>query len=142
VSGIKYALHVHDDAKADLSAIRKHDEKTAAELLVVLQEFEGDQDLLDRLSQHGYEDPYNDDWVLRISVSRWQGQWRRQHRNLWRLKNLDLEEEGLRYRVIYAYLPKKQVYVVLGIFPRANFDYDDVSDPRIQRILASYDELA
>ncbi len=139
--GIKYALHVHDHAKGDLRAIRREDEKTAADLLVFLQEFEGDQDLLDRLSQHGYEDPYNADWVLKISVSKWLGQWR-QKRNLWRLKNLDLEEDGLRYRVIYAYLPKKQVYVVLGIFPRANFDYDDLGDPRVQRILASYDELA
>lgn len=141
MKGIKYVLHVHDDAREDLLYIRRNDEKTAAELLVILQEFEGDQDLLDRLSQHGYEDPYNGDWVLKISVSRWQGQWRNK-RNLWRLKNLDLEEEGLRYRVIYAFLPKKQVYVVLGIFPRANFDYDDVSDPRVQRVLASYDELA
>lgn len=140
MSGIKYALHVHEEAKEDLREIRAVDPKTAADLVVFLEEFRGDQDLLDRLSQHGFEDPCNPEWILKISVSRWQRQWNR-GRNLWRLKNLDLEEDGLKYRVIYAFLPVKHMYVVLGIFLRSSFDYDNLSDPRVQRVLASYDEL-
>lgn len=125
------ALFVHDDAKADLLALRVSEPQAAGRILALLEQLEGDPDLLDRLTQHDYSS-------ADIHVSRWQSQWRK-GRNLWRLKVWDLESKGIHYRIIYAFEPKKQHYHVLAIAPR-EFDYD-ADHPIGQRILRAYEEL-
>lgn len=125
------ALFIHDDAKADLLALRKSEPRTAGRILALLEQLEGDPDLLDRLTQHDYGS-------ADFHVSRWQSQWR-EGRNLWRLKVWDLEGNGLRYRIIYAFEPRTHHYQLLAIAPR-EFDYD-AKHPIGQRILHAYEEL-
>ena len=129
------ALFIHDDAKADLLALRKSEPRTAGRILALLEQLEGDPDLLDRLTQHDYGAYGSADF----HVSKWQEQWRK-GRDLWRLKVWDLEENGLRHRIVYAFVPGKQHYHVLAITPRKDFNYEE-RDPITQRILRAYQEL-
>lgn len=92
------------------------------------------QDLLDRLTQHDFG-AYG---TAEVHVSKWQEQWRKGN-DLWRLKVWDLEDKGLRYRVIYAFIPRKRHYHVLAFAPRS-FNYDS-SHPLTQRILGAYQAL-
>ena len=128
------ALFVHDDAKADLLALRDSEPQAAGRILALLEQLEGDPDLLDRLTQHDYGAYGSADF----HVSKWQEQWRK-GRDLWRLKVWGLEEKGLYYRIVYAFEPRKQHYHILAIAPR-EFDYD-ADHPIGQRILRAYEEL-
>lgn len=127
-------LFVHDDAKTDLLELRETEPQAAGWILALLEQLEGDPDLLDRLTQHDYGACGTADF----HVSKWQQQWRN-GRDLWRLKVWDLEDKGLRYRIIYAFEPRANHYHVLAIAPR-EFDYD-ANHPIGQRILSAYEEL-
>ena len=127
-------LFVHVDAETDLENLWVVAPSAAARISVLLEELEGDQDLLDRLTQHDYGNYRSADF----HVSKWLDQWNK-GKDLWRLKVWDLEEKGLKYRVVYAFLPRKSQYHVLGIVSR-DFDYD----PRHElsrRIIAAYENL-
>jgi hypothetical protein len=128
------ALFIHEDAQADLEELWTREPRAAARLLAVFEQLEGDLDLLDRLTQHDYGAHRSADF----HVSKWFDQWNK-GRDLWRLKVWDLEDKGLRYRVVYAFTPKEHHYHVLAIAPR-EFDYDS-SHPLSQRILRAYQEL-
>lgn len=130
-----FAIFIHDDAKADLLALRDSEPQAAGRILAFLEQLEGDPDLLDRLTQHDYGAHGSADF----HVSKWQAQWRK-GRDLWRFKVWDLEEKGLRYRVVYAFVAGKQHYHVLAITPRRDFNYEE-SDPICQRVLRAYQEL-
>lgn len=128
------ALFIHDDAKADLLSLRNDDPKAAGRIIALLEQLEGDPDLLDRLTQHDYGAYGSADF----HVSKWQKQYRK-GRDLWRLKVWDLENAGIRHRVIYAFESKTHYYHVLAIAPR-EFNYDD--DHIIsRRIIRTYEEL-
>lgn len=75
------ALFVHDDASADLEGLWESDPRAAARIAVLLEELEGDLDLLDRLTQHDYGVHHSADF----HVSKWFEHWNR-GRDLWRLK--------------------------------------------------------
>ena len=128
------ALFVHDDAKADLRALRKTEPQAAARIVALLEQLEGDPDLLDRLTQHDY----GAHGLADFHVSKWQAQWQK-GRDLWRLKVWDLEEKGLRHRIVYAFDSRKLHYHVLAIAPR-EFNYDEIH-PIGQRIIRAYEEL-
>lgn len=128
------ALFVHDDAMADLETLWETEPQVAGRILALLEQLEGDPDLLDRLTQHDYGAYHSADF----HVSKWHEQWRK-GRDLWRLKVWDLEESGLRYRVIYAFEPGKLHYHVLAIVPR-EFNYD-ANHPISRRILHAYEAL-
>ncbi len=100
----------------------------------MLEELEGNPDLLDRLTQHDFG-AYGSG---RFHVSKWFAQWNT-GKNLWRLKVWDLEDQGLRYRVVYAFIPRQQDYSVLGIVPR-EFNYEPGHE-LTRRILAAYEDL-
>lgn len=127
-------LFIHEDAAADLRALRQTELQAAARIVALLEELKGNPDLLDRLTQHDYGAYQSADF----HVSKWQAQWR-QGRDLWRLKMWDLEDQGLRYRIVYAFIPQKQHYPILAIAPR-EFDYDS-NHPTSQRILRAYAAL-
>jgi mRNA-degrading endonuclease RelE of RelBE toxin-antitoxin system len=129
-----FSLFVHDDAKTDLRNLREREPQAARRLLALLQQLQGDPDLLDRLTQHDYGAKRSADF----HVSKWHAQWRR-GRDLWRLKVWDLENKGLRYRVVYAFDPRTRRYYVLAIAPR-EFDYDE-NHPLSRRILNAYNAL-
>lgn len=75
-----------------------------------------------------------------FDISKWHQQWNR-GKNLWRMKVRGLEVQSLRYRLIYAYIPGKQRYLLLAIAHRNDIDYDDPSNALHQRILHAYSQL-
>lgn len=126
-------LFISQEAEDDLELIYGDNEVIATRILALLQELQNDADLLDRLTQHeyglaGYAD---------FNVSKWLEQWN-QGRDLWRLKLWDLEEKfpDNKYRIIYAFIPLKQQYHVIGIVPR-EFNYE-ANHPIAKRIIEAY----
>lgn len=134
-----YSLTIHEDAEDDLERIFSKDPDSAAFILTWLEEISADQTLLDRLSQHGFSIRASDDWVANLDVQRWIEQWN-SNVNLWRLKSWELEDDGFKYRVVYAFIPKRSAYVVLGIFNRGEFNYG-AHEQFTHRLLRAYEAL-
>lgn len=129
-----FKLYVHEHAQADLEELWSADLAAAARIAALLQELKGNQDLLDRLTQHDF----GRNGTAAFHVSMFQEQ-QRKGRNLWRVKLWDLEHQGLSYRVVYAFVAQKHIYHVLAIAPR-RFNYDE-RHPLTQRIIRDCDEL-
>lgn len=127
-------LFVHEDAEDDLEQLWETEPTAAARITALIEELEGNPDLLDRLTQQDFG-AYG---LADFHVSKWLEQWR-QGKDLWRLKIWDLENKNLRYRVVYAFMSRQQDYCVLGILPR-DFNYDSNHD-LTRRILAAYKDL-
>jgi hypothetical protein len=131
-------LIIHPDAEADMVALRVSDLGSWAVLTVYLEELQGDPDELDRLSQHGYNFE-GGHWTQNVDVKLFVEQ-QREGRNLWRLKLWELEREGYRYRLLYAFLPRRQEYVLLAVVDRNTFNYES-SHPVTQRVVEAYRNL-
>jgi len=129
-----YSLVVHTDAEDDLEELWRTAEDVAAAISVLLDELQGSQELLDALTVHDFGARGSEDFHVSKVSKFWDN-----GKDIWRIKIWDLEEQGLRYRVIYAYERGKKRYYVLGILPRATA-YDS-NDPRIRRILSAYEDL-
>ena len=128
-----YSLVLHADAEEDLDLIFEEDEQAASDIAVFLEEIDGNQDSLDRLTQRKYvcyDDPQFD-------IDEWQ-ETRKTQFNLWRLRLLYLEGAS-KYRIIYAFHTIEFRYYVLAILHR-DFNYD-LNDPRITQIFETYDAL-
>lgn len=132
-----YRLRIHDHAEEDLEGIQEADPDGAYLLLTLLEEMEGDQDLLDRLSQHGYDVRNSDDWAANFNVQAMASQ-QKHGRNLWRLKSWDFGASL--YRVVYAFQPQLRTYIVLGVFDKRSFNYEP-DNPLTERIVADYEDL-
>lgn len=128
------SLFVHDDANDDLEALWDTEPEAAARIVVLLEELKGDPDLLDRLTQNFYGVRGHS----QFNVRKWEEHWNK-GRDLWRLKIWDLEDKGLKYRIIYAFIPITKHHHILAIAPR-DFDYE-TSHPISQRLLSAYEEL-
>jgi hypothetical protein len=129
-----YSIVIHEDAEADLDALWEIDEDSTADIEALLEQAACDQKLLDTLTARDFGSGRSEEF----HVEKWFEQ-QRKGRNLWRLKIWDLEDRGIRYRIIYALDPRISRYHVLGVVQR-DFNYDE-RDARTQRILAAYDEL-
>lgn len=133
--GIFYSLVIALAAKADLETIGRDDLEARDEIYALLQEIKASQDLLDALTVRDFglahDQPFH--------IDRWVSQ-QQQGRNLWRLKSWELEELGIRYRIIYALDPRIRRYYVLAVLPR-DISYDE-DHPRVQQLLDTYDRLA
>ena len=128
-------INVSREAGADLEAILEGDSDTAGKILAFLQELQGDPDLLECLTitefgKYGEED---------FSATPW---WNEQReRNLWRVKIWELENRGLKYRIVYGYAGTPKQYHILAIVHRSDIDYDDEQHPITQRVRRLYDDL-
>jgi mRNA-degrading endonuclease RelE of RelBE toxin-antitoxin system len=125
-----YSILIHEDAENDLELLATSDLKAAATIYSLLEELNGDQDLLDRLLQHGFRNE-------EIDISKFYALWK--HGSIWRLKVIELERLGIRYRIIYAFVPRERRYYILAIAPR-DFNYDP-KHATTKRILQAYKEL-
>jgi mRNA-degrading endonuclease RelE of RelBE toxin-antitoxin system len=128
-----YKLAIHQSAKDDLVALAKAPPTAvvAAKVLELARELRANPSLLANLLDHGYttED---------IDVSKFQEFWR-QRLDLWRLKLWELEDAGLKYRIIYAYKIDSLCFHILAVVHR-DFDYDP-AHLVTRRILHDYAEL-
>jgi mRNA-degrading endonuclease RelE of RelBE toxin-antitoxin system len=123
------SLRLHKDAVQDLDQLRKDVPGVHARLVALLAQIKSDETLLAKLLDHGY----GKDRAEIISVKKWFAP----GKNLWRLRYCELEEFGWQYRLIYVYLPEQVRFVVMGVFPREDFDYDDPNNPLHRRVLES-----
>ena len=132
--GIVYSIVVATAAKNDLAAIAETDPETGAEILALLHELKGSQQLLDALTIKDFGLARD----VAFHVDRWSAQ-QRKGRNLWRLKIWNLEDLGIRYRILYALDPRISRYFVLAILHR-DFNYDE-KHPRVRQLIDTYDRL-
>lgn len=132
--GIVYSIVIAIAAQEDLAAIAMDDPETEAEIVAVLQELKGNQDLLDALTVKDFGLAHD----APFHVDAWMAQ-QQKGRNLWRLKIWNLEDFGIRYRVVYALDPRISRYYILAVLHR-DFDYDE-GHPRVKKLLATYDRL-
>lgn len=131
---IIYKLLIALAAQDDLEQLWAADPVAAGVLEALLERLKSDQQLMDALTVKDFG-AYA---TAAIHVDAWKSQ-QREGRNLWRLKNWELEDQGKRYRIVYALDPRISRYYVLGIFSR-DFNYD-IADPRTRRVLDAYDQL-
>jgi len=138
VQDIMIGFSIHTNAESDIRGIARADPDGASYITEWLQEAAGDQRLLDDMCQVGeYSQRHPDDWVLNFSTKPWRNE---RNRNLWRLRFLDLEDEGKSYRLIFGFVPRRKCIYVLGVCTRREMDYDGQSDFR-DRIGSDYDGL-
>lgn len=129
-----HSLIIHPEAHDDLRRIRLTDQWSAARVFVILQELDGDEDLLSCLCvQHFHRHPPRE-----IDACRWSEVFD-EGRNIWRLKVWGADDNLLPYRIIYAHKEQDCEFHVLAIVHRS-WDYD-VNHAVSQRIFAAYDEL-
>jgi mRNA-degrading endonuclease RelE of RelBE toxin-antitoxin system len=132
--GIVYSIVIHTAAKQDLAEIGLDDPDTENDIYALLQEVKGSQELLCALTIKDFGLTRDSDF----HVDLWTAQ-QQKGRNLWRLKLWDLEDLGIRYRVIYAFDNRISRYFVLAVLHR-DFNYDE-THPRCKQLIEVYDRL-
>lgn len=126
-------FEIHASAQSDIERALKEDRASAVKVLAIIQQIEADPDLQGRLLDREYSEEC-------LAFMRWVEQYR-QGNDLYRIKGWDPDDSQLiPYRIIYAYYPQQQNYVLLGIVPRGEFNYEQ-SNCYTQRILRDYQEL-
>lgn len=132
--GIVYSIVIHTSAKKDLAAIGIKNPDAEADIYAFLQEVKANQKLLASLTVKDFGLTRD----ANFHVDSWTTQ-QRQGRNLWRLKLWNLENVGIRYRVVYALDPRISRYFVLAVLHR-DFNYDE-NHPRVRHLIEIYDRL-
>ncbi len=125
-------LTFHADIKGDLQRIQKEDAVAHARILALLRQLQQDAKLIEKLLDHGF----GSDRSETFSVNKWLSVWN-QGTDMWRLKDWELEDLGLRYRIIYLYLRRETRFIVMAIVKRGELDYDDKDHPIRKRVLNS-----
>lgn len=142
-----YEFIIHDDATGDLREILVANRAAGVRMAAFLNQLRADQDLLDRLSQSDYGGsparprPKSATFNVGVWVAAQQ-----KGMNLWRLRCFT--DEILGYRLIYAFLPTTDQYVLLAIAEKADitdkdderFDYELKHEIAV-RITNSYRDL-
>ena len=128
-------VEIHDDAERDLDELRPYHPALVNRILITLQEIQDDPRLLDALLIHEFGERDGDEES--IGVKKWLEHWKA-NRDLWRLKLWQLEDAGLKYRIVYAYMPDERTFYVLAIRKREDIDYDDHENELTRRIIAAY----
>lgn len=142
-----YEFVIHTEAAADLREILAKDPAAGRKIALLVSQLRDDQYLLDRLNQHDYGGtPANPrPKHAKLNVSWWVAA-RNINLNLWRMRFFD--QDTLGYRLVYAYRPNIDQYILLGIVEKADmndptderFDYE-LNHPVAIRILAAYRSL-
>jgi len=134
-------LLISPEARGDLDGLRAVAPAARLRLLAFLEQLQADLTLLNALTIHDYgSDQDNAQFNVSKIQSLWNAQGRTPGKDLWRLKLWDLEKQGLRYRVIYAYEIRRQRHHILGVINRKDFNYEP-DHPFTKRILHQYDDL-
>ena len=77
------------------------------------------------------------DWDEPINVKKWISASKIEHIPLWRLRAIDLEKAGLKYRFIYFYHYPTKTNIIMTIVHRDEFDYDDTNNEIRKRVISS-----
>lgn len=123
------SLKLHRDASADLAQLLKDVPAIHARLTATLSQIKADEALLEKLLVHGFGEDKSGEFGVK--------QWHTAGENFWRMRFWEPESFGWQYRVIYVYLPSQKRFVVMGIFRREDFDYDNPNNACHRRVLDS-----
>lgn len=131
-----YKLNILPIVKEDIKAVSVNSKNASTKIIALLEQLNTDQELLGYLLEHNHGEPDKD----LFNVSKWQAYWQNGY-DLWRLKLFNLENVGLRYRIIYAYALENgiQTFYILAIVHR-DFDYDPTHEIT-KRLIHSYVEI-
>lgn len=131
-----YKLNILPVVKDDIRVVSVSSKNAATKIVALLEQLNTNQELLGYLLEHNHGEPDKD----LFNVSKWQAYWQNGY-DLWRLKLFDLENVGLRYRIIYAYALENgiQTFYILAIVHR-DFDYDPIHEIT-KRLIHTYIEL-
>jgi hypothetical protein len=129
-------VYLHSDAENDLEELWKSQPDGAALVQALLEELASDQVQFDHLTDDGYG---KSDASARFNITKWNTQWYGKRRNLWRIRFYALDQLGLAYRIVYAFVPREIDCCVLAVAHR-DFNYEP-SHEITQRILRAYDEV-
>lgn len=128
------SLSIHPDAADDLRDLMKIDKFAAGKVLALLEQAKRDPKIIESLLDHDF----GDDHIAAYHVSKWLEFWNVGY-NIWRLKIWTEPKGSLKYRIVYAYEPRRLQYHVLAIVHR-DFNYE--SDHEItKRIIKAYRDL-
>jgi hypothetical protein len=100
-------------------------------LVVFIEQLKADKHLTNGLLENGY----GSNWNEPISVKKWISTLKIERILLWRLRSMELEKHGLKYRFIYFYHYPTKKYIILAIVRRDEFDYDDTNNETRKRII-------
>ncbi|MNF75084.1 hypothetical protein D3C84_571380 [compost metagenome] len=142
-----YEFIVHDDAADDLRKILTVNRVAGMRIAKFIGQLKADQDLLDRLSQSDYggSPAHPRPRSATFNVGMWVAA-QQKGMNLWRLRYFT--EDVLGYRLMYAFLPLTDQYVLLAIVEKAQvnapqderFNYE-LSHEIAIRITSAYRDL-
>jgi len=104
----------------------------ARAIIALLEQLEADEELLDRLTELNFGEYESEEFHVTPIVHE-----QNKNRNIWRLKVWDLENLGLKYRVIYGYVGRPKKYHVFAVVDR-DFNYEE-NHPITKRIQEAYD---
>lgn len=130
-----YELYTHPNAEGDLETLWIADQVTAARIEAFLEEVSESHIYLESLLERHFGKEKSEEF----NVDKWVQQWNK-NRDLWRAKIWDLEEVGIKYRIIYCYQITERRFTVLAVVARNKFNYE--ADSEIgKRIINDYDSL-
>lgn len=132
-----FALSYSPGAQDDIRQLKRANPDAAALVLATIQEIRGDQNLLDSLTIHEFEERLSKLDVT-YTVKHWWEHFRK-GRDLWRLRVIDDDNLLTDFRIIYGYSISESKYYILGVVPRS-FNYDS-NHPQTKRILGEYEDL-
>lgn len=126
----------HDDVKLDFSRIATKSPTARGRILAALEAASEDETVLNNLESKCYRTYGDNDteikqWILARSLGY----------AIHRFRFFDLEENGYRYRVIYAFDDVHDECHILAILRRDEIDYDDPANEFNTRIFAAYKGL-
>lgn len=124
---------VHEDAVADIALIHQDQPSHATKILAFIEELENSPDLLDSMTIQNYGDDRQDP----IFVKKWGSVYRGEKMNVWRLRSMELEQQGLNYRFIYCYYYKDQTHHLVAVVAKKDMDYDSINDPIRTRVVST-----
>lgn len=127
---------LHDDVKDDLRRISVRSSAAVSRILAALEAAQDDEILLKNLHSANYRTYGNHDvdvkrWVLANGLGY----------ALNRFRFFYLEENGFRYRIIYALDEEYDECHVLAVLHRDEINYDDPNDAFNRRIFSAYESL-
>lgn len=132
-----YRIAIDCDAQQDINRIRRDRHPNISQKLIAfLQEASASDVIQTHLLKHDEVGRYEDG----INVQKWLSQ-HNQGNGLWRVKLHELEDVGIRYRIIYAYVPEYRAIFILGVVKRDDFDYDNDNNAINQRIRNAYQRI-
>ena len=128
----------HPNARDDIQALSALYPEAMLRLGALLRQLEADPAMF----QHIWQDGYGRFSADAMNVLEWRSAQKHGY-DLWRLKDLGLERDGVYFRIFYCqHAGRPNLAHVLAVIRKyegsREFDYDDLTHPDVRRVLRAY----